>query len=442
MDTNLATPRVRSGRVVIAGGGLAGQRCAEALRRKGFDGQITIICAEARRPYDRPPLSKELLEQAPLGDAPSFRSVEWYERESVQLSLGVSATDLVPGERRLSLSDGSSLRYDWLVIATGSRPRRLPLLDGYDNVSVLRTLDDCQRLRDALAQRPRLAVIGAGFIGQEVAATARRLGLSVTMIEAAPCPLIGVLGVQLGEWFERLHREEGVEMLMSRTVDGVSANGTVRALRLSDHSVVEADHIVVGVGVEPDIAWLHDSGLTVDGLIPVDPHGRTAADRVLAIGDAAATFDPLAGRHLPGSHWEAAGRQGTRAAHGRPTNHDSGAGQYSVTVTPPSQAPRACLRGAPGIRPGACVGASPPTDAPPLAPGLPLGRPLPPPAALAASAGSSAATTASIMTSRARTERRWLKLITICSRSPGRILGSLVHGAGAPGPVVWRTQRR
>jgi NADPH-dependent 2,4-dienoyl-CoA reductase/sulfur reductase-like enzyme len=315
MDTNLATPRVRSGRVVIAGGGLAGQRCAEALRRKGFDGQITIICAEARRPYDRPPLSKELLEQAPLGDAPSFRSVEWYERESVQLSLGVSATDLVPGERRLSLSDGSSLRYDWLVIATGSRPRRLPLLDGYDNVSVLRTLDDCQRLRDALAQRPRLAVIGAGFIGQEVAATARRLGLSVTMIEAAPCPLIGVLGVQLGEWFERLHREEGVEMLMSRTVDGVSANGTVRALRLSDHSVVEADHIVVGVGVEPDIAWLHDSGLTVDGLIPVDPHGRTAADRVLAIGDAAATFDPLAGRHLPGSHWEAAGRQGTRAAH-------------------------------------------------------------------------------------------------------------------------------
>ena len=300
--------------IVIVGGGLAGQRCAEALRRHGYDGAIRMVCAEEHRPYDRPPLSKELLEGSHSEESIAYRPLEWYEHHSIDLLLGVGATSLDPAERRVELSDGGALSYQWLLIATGSRPRTLPMLEGYDNVSTLRTLDDCWRLRSVLAERPRLAVIGAGFIGQEVAATARKLGAEVTMIEAASCPLAGVLGSQLGEWFTHLHRAEGVEMLTNCIVERIVANGVVRGLRLSNGRAVAADHVLVGVGVQPDVAWLTGSGLDPAAGVPVDLHGRTAIDRILAVGDAAATFDPLARRHVPGSHWEAAGRQGARAA--------------------------------------------------------------------------------------------------------------------------------
>src|SRR5436190_1253138 len=192
--------------IVIVGGGLAGQRCAETLRREGYDGGIRIVCAEARRPYDRPPLSKQVLLGSVAEEVLSYRPGAWYEQEGVDLLLGVSATALLPRERRLALSTGARLRYGRLLIATGSRPRLLPLLASYDNVSVLRTVDDAVSLRDALAGQPRLVVIGAGFIGQEVSASARKLGAQVTMVEAAACPLEGVLGRQLGGWFEALHR--------------------------------------------------------------------------------------------------------------------------------------------------------------------------------------------------------------------------------------------
>jgi 3-phenylpropionate/trans-cinnamate dioxygenase ferredoxin reductase component len=306
--------RAASDGIAIAGGGLAGQRCAEMLRRGGYEGVIRIACAEPHRPYDRPPLSKELLAGAAYGDGLGYRPEEWYGRHSVDLLLGVSATGLRADERRLLLSEGSSLRYEQLLICTGGRPRTLPMLTGYDNVSVLRTVDDALALRDALASQPRLAVIGAGFIGLEVAATARRLGVQVTLIEAAARPLVGVLGVELGDWFARLHAAEGVDVRTEVTVDAVEANGTVRALRLSDGSAVGVDHVVVGTGIDPDVGWLKNSGLDVSRGVPVDARGRTAVDRVFAAGDAAATFDESSRRHVPGSHWEAAGRQGMAAA--------------------------------------------------------------------------------------------------------------------------------
>ena len=314
-DTRKASRgRLAGDGVVIAGGGLAAQRCAETLRRNGYEGRVTVVCAEAHRPYDRPPLSKEALSTGGADAALPYRSAEWYEEQSIDLRLGTSACGVNLAERRLALAGGDELHYEWLVIATGSRPRSLPLLEGYENVSQLRTLDDCRGLRDVLAGGPKLAIVGAGFIGQEVAATARRLGARVTLVEAAPTPLIGLLGRQLGEWFARLHREEGVEVLTGRTVTRVESNGAVRALELSDGCRLAADHVVVGVGVAPDIEWLAGSGLESRGGVAVDPHGRTGVDRVLAIGDAAATFDALAGGHVPGSHWEAAGRQGARAA--------------------------------------------------------------------------------------------------------------------------------
>jgi NADPH-dependent 2,4-dienoyl-CoA reductase/sulfur reductase-like enzyme len=299
--------------IVIAGGGLAAQRAAEALRRHGYEGVLRVICGEPHRPYDRPPLSKELLSGECEPESLHFRADDWYDEHDVDLLVGVRATSLSPRRRRVGLSDQSVLTYDKLLIATGSQPRRLGVLAGYENVSELSTLDDALRLRDALASRPRLAVVGAGFIGMEVAATARRLGAAVTMIEAAPRPLSGVLGKRMGNWFADLHRAEGVDVLTSCTVSSVDGAGAAQRLHLSDGRRVEADHIVVGVGVAPDLDWLAGSGLDSSG-VRVNAHGRTEIEGVFAAGDAASTYDEHFQRHLPGSHWEAAGRQAARAA--------------------------------------------------------------------------------------------------------------------------------
>jgi len=309
-----STSTSRTAGVAILGGGLAGQRCAETLRRHGYDGAIRIVCAEAHRPYDRPPLSKRALREPADVGALAFRPLAWYQEHAVELLLGASATELRPRERAARLSDGRTLRFDWALIATGSRPRPLPALAGRENVSTLRDFEDCQALREALAQPTRLAVIGAGFVGQEVAATARGLGAEVTLIEAGPCPLAAILGEGLGGWFSRLHRDEGVRVLCGVTVRRVRGRPRVRELELSDGRRVEVDHVVVGVGVTPATSWLRGSGLLSDGGVPVDEHGRSRFARVLAAGDAAAAYDPRRGRHVPGAHWETAARQGARAA--------------------------------------------------------------------------------------------------------------------------------
>ncbi|MGZ4177354.1 MAG: NAD(P)/FAD-dependent oxidoreductase [Solirubrobacteraceae bacterium] len=301
-------------KIVLAGGGLASQRCAETLRREGYDGAIRMVCAEPHAPYDRPPLSKQLLDGSCARQALTFRSPAWYEDHDVELLLGVAAAGLRPRERVLVLADGRELRYHRLLIATGSRPRELPILDHQRNVSVLRTVDDSLALRDALSDGERVSVIGAGFIGQEVAATARRLGCAVTIVEAAAQPLVGILGPELGAWFARLHRSEGVAVLTGRTVEAVHGNGVVTGLELSDGERLGVDHVLVGVGVSADVGWLAGSGVTRDVGVPVDGCGRTTAPHVFAAGDVAATLDPVSGRWRAGSHWEAAARQGARAA--------------------------------------------------------------------------------------------------------------------------------
>jgi 3-phenylpropionate/trans-cinnamate dioxygenase ferredoxin reductase subunit len=300
--------------VVIVGGGLASQRCAETLRREGYGGSLRIVCAEPRLPYDRPPLSKEMLAGRRDADSLAYRAAAWYDQQSIDLLLGLRAVRLRPAERRLEFSDGTRLRYRRLLIATGSRPRLLPLLAGYSNVSVLRSVDDALALRDVLRHRPHLAVIGAGFIGLEVAATARRLGAEVTIIESLAAPLRTLLGSGLGRWFARLHEARGVEVLCGRTVERAEGDGVVRQLHLAGGKRVQADHVLIGIGVDPETGWLAGSGLDYERGVPVDEHGRTAIESVLAAGDAAATLDRTLGRHVPGSHWEAAARQGVRAA--------------------------------------------------------------------------------------------------------------------------------
>jgi NADPH-dependent 2,4-dienoyl-CoA reductase/sulfur reductase-like enzyme len=213
----------------------------------------------------------------------------------------------------VSFDGGESVDYDTLVIATGARPRTLPIFDGYANVSTLRTLDDAHRLRGLLAGHARLVVIGAGFIGLEVAAAARAAGAEVVVIELASLPLAGLLGPEIGGWLAELHTAAGVELILGEVVTAVSGAETVESLTLSDDRTISCDHVLVGVGVVPDVGWLESAGVPASG-VATDELGRSELPDVLAAGDAAAFFDPFLDRHVVSGHWEAAARQGTIVA--------------------------------------------------------------------------------------------------------------------------------
>ena len=300
--------------VLIVGGGLAGQRCAEMLRRRGYDGGVRIVCAEPDPPYDRPPLSKGFL----AGDADettlAYRPAWWYEEMRVELLLGTRAESLDPAARTVRLDSGAELAYDELLIATGGGARTLPFLAGFENVHYLRTLADARRLRPELRPGARLAVVGAGFIGQEVAATARKLGVEVTMIEALETPLAPILGAELGRWFAELHLEEGVRVLTGAMLEsGVGRHGRLERLALADGTAIECDAAVVGVGTRPATGWLAGSGLDENG-VPTDACGRSGLPNVYAAGDASIPFDPRFGGHARTEHWDAAAWQGAAAA--------------------------------------------------------------------------------------------------------------------------------
>ena len=224
----------------------------------------------------------------------------------------VSAIGLDDREKTVRLSDGSDAAYDRLLIATGARPRRLSAFEGYANVSALRTREDAHGLRAALVPGARLLVIGAGFIGQEVASAACLASARTTIVEAASVPLQSTLGNRLGGWFADLHRSNGVELLLERRVVGIHGERHVESVTLEDGRTLPCDHVVVGVGVEPELRWLRDSPLDTAG-VRTDIDGRTDLPCVYAAGDAAAAFDPLLERHVLGNHWESAGRQGSRA---------------------------------------------------------------------------------------------------------------------------------
>jgi 3-phenylpropionate/trans-cinnamate dioxygenase ferredoxin reductase component len=305
----------KRGEVVIAGGGLAGQRFCETLRRRGHDGPIRMICAEPVRPYDRPPLSKELLAGDVHPDTAFLRPDRWYEDNAVDLVLGRRAESLDLAARSVTLDTGEELGFGCLLIATGSEPRLLPGAHSFANVHTLRTLADMHALSNVLRDGARIAIVGAGFIGLEVAATARRLGAEVTLIEAAPAPLAGVLGQPLGEWFARLHRDEGVQLELGARIARFSGNGRVERIDLERRASVECDAVLIGIGVLPATRWLAGSGLDAADGVRVDQFGRSAAAGVLAAGDAALTLDPVSGDHVRGDHWESAVREARLAAH-------------------------------------------------------------------------------------------------------------------------------
>jgi len=313
------------GRIVVVGASLAGARAADTLRREGFEGGITLIGAEPHPPYQRPPLSKQYLEgtwgRERLELKPSPAASGGAEAE---LMLGTTAVGLDVRERRVRVSgsggDGE-VSFDGLVIATGCHLRTLPGAAGLEGVFTLRTVDDCERLRAILELGPRVAVIGAGFIGSEVAATCRKRGLDVTVIEALPVPLAGALGQEMGGVLAAVHRDHGTDLRLGVGVEGFVGDGRVGGVRLADGSVVEADLVVVGVGVAPTTGWLEGSGLALDNGVLCDAAcfvkaeaGGARLDFVVAAGDVARWHNRLFEEDMRVEHWTNAVEQGEAAA--------------------------------------------------------------------------------------------------------------------------------
>ena len=299
--------------IAVVGASLAGLRAVETLRRKGFDGSITLIGAEPHLPYDRPPLSKEILTGTWDVDRLPLRREDYADLD-LDLRLGRRGVALDVAEHRLQLDDGASVAYDGLVIATGSAPRELPGTPPLEGIHVLRTLDDALAIRAGLSKGPRVAIVGAGFIGAEVASSCRARGLEVTLIEALEVPLLRGLGRELGAVCAELHREEGVDLRTGVGVEGFAGSGRVESLRLSDGSAVPADLVVVGIGVAPVTDWLGSSGLELADGVVCDATCATRAPGVVAAGDVARWYNPLFEQQMRAEHWTNAVEQGVAAA--------------------------------------------------------------------------------------------------------------------------------
>ncbi len=305
-------PRIAGDRIVIVGASLAGLRAAEALRAGGYDGAVVLVGAEHRLPYDRPPLSKQVL----AGDWEPERTQlrDDYDDLNLDLRLGRRAVALDPDARVVTLDDGARLDYDGLVIATGAIPRTLPDTPPLAGIHTLRTLDDALAIRDEATRARRLVVVGAGFIGSEVAATCTRRGLAVTVLEAADVPLVRGLGPVLGATLAALHRDHGVDLRTGTGVAALEGTARVERVRLADGNAVEADLVVVGVGVSPAVDWLEGSGLTLDDGVVCDAT-CVAAPGVVVAGDVCRwpnlLFD---GELMRLEHWTNAADQGAAAA--------------------------------------------------------------------------------------------------------------------------------
>jgi 3-phenylpropionate/trans-cinnamate dioxygenase ferredoxin reductase subunit len=304
-------------RFVIVGAALAGAKAAEALREEGFGGRIVLAGAERHHPYERPPLSKEYLQGAAGRETIFVHEDGWYAEHAVDLLLGAEVTAIDRGSREVTLADGGRIAYDKLLLATGSTPRRLPV-PGADagGVFYLRTVDDSDRLRDALASASRVAVVGAGWIGLEVTAAARNAGADVTVVEEAELPLLRVLGPEVAPVFVNLHREHGVDFRFgARVTEIVVSGGRATGVRLADGTEISADVVVVGIGAAPASELAGAAGLEViSGGVVTDAALRTSDPDIFAAGDIALAFHPRLRRRIRVEHWANALNQPATAA--------------------------------------------------------------------------------------------------------------------------------
>ena len=300
---------------LIVGASLAGAKAAETLRTEGFDGRVVLIGEEASRPYERPPLSKEYLRGEKDFDAAAVHSAGFYDEQQIELRASTVVTGVDPGASEVTLSSGERIGYDRLLVATGAAPRRLSVPGAdLDGVHYLRSVTDADTLRHAIGPSSEVVVIGAGWIGAEVAASARQLGATVAMVELAAVPLERVLGPEVGAIYRDLHAEHGVDLHFGVGVDALLGSTAVEAVRLSDGTVLSATAVVVGVGVTPRVELAEAAGLAVDNGIVVDEHLQTSAPGVFAAGDVANAFHPRYGTRIRLEHWSAALNQGPVAA--------------------------------------------------------------------------------------------------------------------------------
>jgi 3-phenylpropionate/trans-cinnamate dioxygenase ferredoxin reductase component len=299
---------------VIVGASLAGAKAAETLREEGFDGRLVLIGAEPERPYERPPLSKDYLRGEADGK-PYVHDESFYVDKTIELRTSTTVDQIDPAAAQVSLSGGETFGFDRLLLATGARPRRLSLPGAdLDGVLYLRTTADSEAIRERIDAGGKLVTIGAGWIGAEVAASAKQKGCDVTILEMAQLPLERVLGPELGAIYRDIHIDNGVEFIGGASIEAIEGDGKATGVRLAGDRRIEADFVVVGVGVEPRADLAGAAGLELDNGVVVDQYLRTSSDRIYAAGDVANAHYPFYDAHIRVEHWANALNQGPVAA--------------------------------------------------------------------------------------------------------------------------------
>jgi 3-phenylpropionate/trans-cinnamate dioxygenase ferredoxin reductase subunit len=311
---------------VIIGASLAGARAAGELRERGFDGRIVLIGAEPERPYERPPLSKDFLRGESERAKTYVHDEDFYERNEIELITGLKVTGIDPGTRRVGFGESRSVRYDKCLLATGAEPRRITIPGAdLDGVYYLRTLGDAETLRERLEAGARVAVVGAGWIGSEFAASARQRGLEVTLIDPLVLPNERVFGPEIGSFYRDVHAQHGVELALGQGVESFEGSAQIAAVRTSAGRTVECDFAVVGIGVIPRTELGEDAGLQVENGIVVDARLESPSGGIFAAGDVANAWHPFYRRLIRVEHWANALNQGPAAARsmlGEPVSYD------------------------------------------------------------------------------------------------------------------------
>jgi 3-phenylpropionate/trans-cinnamate dioxygenase ferredoxin reductase component len=300
---------------VIVGASLAGAKAAETLRDEGFDGRVVLVGSEEERPYERPPLSKDYLRGEVGREKVYVHDDGFYAEHDIELRLGRTAVNLDTANTKLELDDGEQLSYDRVLLTTGAEPRQLSVPGAeLDGVFYLRSVRDSDALRERLDLGGAVVVVGAGWIGAEVAASARQRGLDVTVVAPASVPLERVLGQEIGAVYRHIHTEHGVRMLMGTGVEAFEGDGVVERVRTSDGHVIDCDFVVVGVGVQPRTALAAQASMAVDNGVLVDEHLQASVPGVFAAGDVANAQHPFYGEPVRVEHWANALNQGPAAA--------------------------------------------------------------------------------------------------------------------------------
>jgi 3-phenylpropionate/trans-cinnamate dioxygenase ferredoxin reductase component len=310
-------------RFVIVGASLAGAKAAETLRKEGFEGTVALVGEEAERPYERPPLSKEFLRGEAGPEKLYVHADGFYEAQGIDLRLSSTVTSLDVGDQTVSLATGERLGYDSLLLCTGARPRRLALPGAeLPGVYYLRDMASSTALREAIKAAGRAVIVGAGWIGCEVAASARQLGAEVAIVEMGPLPLQKVLGPEMGQFYRDVHRDHGVEMHFGVAPEAVVGSAAAEGVRLVDGRTVAGGIVIVGIGAEPRAELAAQGGLETGNGVLTDEYLETSRPGVFAAGDVANSFHPLFGERVRLEHWSAARNQGPAAARNMLGRHE------------------------------------------------------------------------------------------------------------------------